>query len=123
MTDLLSLGAPSYEELAARQLRRPGADDLLDERCGRYRLCEQVPCGPGDECFVAVLEGPSGFERHVFLRRFPAARLDETLITAVKARAEVLHRGVEQVYELGRSGPWGFLVGELIEGLGLDQLA
>jgi hypothetical protein len=122
VTDLLSLGAPSYEELAVRQLRRASSDALLDEEVGAYALREQLPSGPDDECFVAIQRGVAGFVRPVFLRRFPAARLDEALIAAMKARAGILHRGVEQIYELGRDRAWGFIVSELIEGLGVDRL-
>lgn len=122
MSDLISLGAPSYEELAAHQHRRLDHDDELDEQCGTYRLRARVPAGPGDECFVAVHQGLGGFTRYVFLRRFPRARLDDALVAAVGRRADINHRGVEQLYELGQHGPHGFLVSELVEGLGLDHL-
>lgn len=122
MSDLLPLGAPSYEELAAHQPRRLGEGDDLGERCSGYRLCGRLPAGPGDECFVAVRDGPAGFTRLVFLRRFPHALLREPLIAAVKRRAEVNHHGVEQLYELGREGQHGYLVSELVEGLGVDEL-
>jgi hypothetical protein len=48
VSDLLPLGAPSYEELAAHQLQRFDADDASDEsgrpveRCGKYRLRARI---------------------------------------------------------------------------------
>lgn len=122
MSDLIPLGAPSYEELAAHQHRRLDHDDDLDERCGSYQLRARVPAGPDDECFVAVQQGMADFTRYVFLRRFPRARLDAAVVAAVRRRAEINHHGVEQLYELGEQGRHGFLASELVEGLGLDQL-
>jgi hypothetical protein len=124
MSDLLPLGAPSYEELAARQHqhRRLGHDDELDEQCGAYRLRARIPAGPGDECFVAVRDGLAGFTRLVFLRRFPRDRLGSALTAAVQRRAEINHHGVEQLFELGAHGRYGYLVSELVEGLGVDHL-
>jgi tRNA A-37 threonylcarbamoyl transferase component Bud32 len=122
VSDLLSLGAPSYEELAARQLRRLDRDDEPGERWGRYRLRAPIPAGPGDECFVAVQDGLVCIEKLSFLRRFPRARLDGALVAAVRRRAEVNHRGVEQLYDLGELGRHGYLVSELVQGLGVDHL-
>jgi hypothetical protein len=118
----MPLGAPGYEELAARGLRRLERDDTLDELCGRYRLHARIPAGPGDECFLAMYEGIAGFTRRVFLRRFPRERFAPAVIVAIRRRAEINHRGVEQIYDVGEAGRHGFLVSELIEGIGVDQL-
>jgi len=119
----MRLGAPGYEELAAHQLRRLDHDDELDERCGTYRLRARIPAGPGDECFVAMHEGLAGFTRLVFLRRFPRELLDDAVVGAIRRRAAINHRGVEQLYDVGAHGAHGFLVTELIEGIGVDHLA
>jgi hypothetical protein len=118
----MRLGAPSYEELAAHQLRRLDHDDELEERCGKYRLRARIPAGSGDECFVAMHEGIAGFTRLVFLRRFSRERMDDVLVGAIRRRAAINHRGVEQLYDVGVHGAHGFLVAELIEGVGIDQL-
>ena len=126
VSDLMPLGAPSYEELAAHGIyrleRRIERDGGLDELCGRYRLHARIPAGPDDECFWALHEGMAGFTRRVFLRRFPRERFDPAVVAAIRRRAEVNHRGVEQIYDVNVDGRSGFLVTELIEGIGVDHL-
>lgn len=120
--DLLSVGAPSYRELAGSRRYRHGMHaDVRGEPLGRYVLCEQVPCGPGEACFVAAFRG-SQFDAFVFLRRFPAAWLDDTAMAALKTRALLTHRGIEQVHEVGRFEGHGFAVSDLVEGLALEGL-
>jgi hypothetical protein len=121
VTDLLPLSAPSYEELAAYR-RHVDFNDPHAESFGRYRLHARIPAGPGDECFVAIQDGPAGFVRPAFLRRFPAARLREGLTAAVKRRAHVDHPGIEQLYELARHEEHGLIVSQLVEGIGLGEL-
>jgi hypothetical protein len=75
-----------------------------------------------DECFVAIQVGLAGFVKPVFLRRFPRERLDGPWIATLKARGAIAHRGIEEVYDVGRDGRHGFVVSQLVEGLGLDHL-
>ena len=122
MADLLSLGAPSYRELASHRRYRQGTNaEVHGESWGRYTLCERIPCGPGDECFAAS-HGGSQFVVFVFLRRFPAAWLDDAWLDGLKARALLTRRGIEQVHEVARHEQHGFVVTDLIEGLALDRL-
>ncbi len=122
MPDLLPLAAPSYEELASRQLRRLGDDDDLEVPFGKYELRARLPAGPGDECFAAVPRGPAGFTKYAFLRRFPWTRIDDALVAAVERRAPVQHVGIEQLFDLAVHERHGYLVSELVSGLGLDHL-
>lgn len=122
MSDLLSLAAPSYEEIAARQLRRlaPSDYDQLEELFGRHRLHTRIPAGPGDECFVGLVGGAQ-FHQFVFVRRLPG-RLSDALIEALKRRALITHNGIEQIFEVTWFDDHSYLVSELIQGVGLDHL-
>jgi hypothetical protein len=115
-------------DLIALPLERPGPSrpryELTDQpRFGRYVLCERVPCGNDDECHVATLdEATGGYQPALFLRRFPAQRPDKPLLERIRRVAVLTSRGLEQIFELGRIDGRVFVVSELIEGVGLDQL-
>lgn len=95
---------------------------LIDKpRLGRYFLCERVPCGGDDECYIATPGGFDSYEPYVFLRRFPVERLDDPMRERLKRIASVHRRGFEQVYELGRDAGHAFVATELIAGVRLDQ--
>ncbi len=121
MADLLAQHPPSYVDLAAYEVRRGLYDRQAGEPWGRYLLLARIPAGPGDECFVATPDSATGFMQPVFLRRFPRARLDDAWIAGFKRRALINHLGIEQVFELGRHEQHGFVVGQLVEGAGLDH--
>ena len=118
LPDIVSRGKPTRFDLPSRQ---PWP---LAEMFGRYELLEQIPSGPDDQCYWSRIRGPAGFERIVFLRRFAGARLDDgELVEALKRQAYVNMRGVSQVFEFGRVGEWGFVVGEIVAGASVAALA
>ena len=123
MSDLLSLAAPSYEELAARRLRPPDFNDHdgIEDRFGRYRLHTRIPAGPGDECFVGLV-GDVRYYQFVFVRRLPGERLGAAQSDALKRRAMITRSGIEQIFELAGFDDHSYLVTELIQGVGLDHL-
>jgi hypothetical protein len=97
--------------------------ELADKlRSGRYFLCERVPCGDDDECYIVTHSELHGYQPHLFLRRFPTEGLDERLIEWFRRIARANGSGLEQVFEIGHEAGHTVMVTGLIEGVGLDQL-
>lgn len=111
-------------DLTAMPVKRPPPSfEPSDEPpCDRYVLCDRVPCGDDDECYVAMLPGMAGYRVYLFLRRFPAKRLDEPTFERFKRIARVNGSGIEQFFELSRATDHPFVASELVEGIGLGQL-
>ena len=116
LPDIVSLGKPRRFELPSRQ---PWP---LDVTFGRYDLLERTPSGSEDECYWSRIRGPAGFEKIVFLRRFDRKRLDKELMGAIKRQAWINVRGVSQIFEVGVSDDWGFIVSELVVGASVAAL-
>jgi hypothetical protein len=97
--------------------------ELADKlRVGRYALCERVPCGGDDECYIATLGGAHGYQPHLFLRRFPTEGLEESLIEWFRRIARAHGNGLEPIFELSHEAGHTVMVTDLIDGVGLDQL-
>ena len=116
LPDIVSLGKPSRFDLPSRQ---PWP---LRQAFGRYELLERIPSGGEEECYWARMRGPAGFERIVFLRRFPEARLDPATIDAFEQQGMIAVRGVAQLFELGREVGWGYIVTEIVVGASVAAL-
>lgn len=116
LSDIVSLGKPSRFELPSRQPWR------MSTPFGRYELVERLASSADDECYWAMIRGPAGFERIVFLRRFEESRLDDDMMERLKRQARVALRGVSQLFEAGKYEGWGFVVSELIVGASIAGL-
>jgi hypothetical protein len=127
MMTVIRTSATDVTDLIALPFKRPEPTrpryDIIDKpRHGRYVLCERVPCGGDDECYIATMEGVEGYQHSLFLRRFPAERLDEVRIERLKRIAMIHNAGFEQIFELGWQAGHPFVVSGRVEGIGLDQL-
>lgn len=100
----------------------------LPARYGKYELLERIGVGGMAEVYRARLPGFAGFEKDVVIKRLrPKHARDDTLIRLfieeAKLAAQVNHKNIVQVYELGRlnSGEL-FIAMEYIHGTDLRRL-
>lgn len=95
---------------------------------GKYELLERIGEGGMAEVFRARLPGAAGFEKIVVVKRMLPAlahkkQFVDMFIAEATLAAQVQHRNVVQVFELGRNGAGDlFMAMELVEGTDLRRL-
>src|SRR5687767_8214652 len=99
----------------------------MERVLGRYEVLGMIATGGMAEVLLGRLIGPAGFERPVVIKRilphlaredhFRSMFLDEARIVA-----QLNHRNIVQVFELGERSGSLFLVLEYLEGESLDAL-
>lgn len=104
----------------------PGSDDL-PRSVGRYTLFELIGKGGMAEIFLAREETALGAVRRTVVKQIlPAfahdARFAEMLIHEAKLASRLSHRGIVQVFDLGREGDALFIAMEYVEGFDLNAL-
>jgi hypothetical protein len=119
LPDIVSLGKPRRWDVPSYDAR-PWPIEIP---FGRYALVRRIPSGEGDETYLGLMRGVAGFERLVFVRRFAASRMDAKLIDAMKRQAYVMQLGVATIFELGVHEEWGFVIGELVPGASIADIA
>ncbi|TNE52060.1 MAG: serine/threonine protein kinase [Deltaproteobacteria bacterium] len=97
------------------------------ERLGPYRILQPLGQGGMSQVFVAVRYGASGFEKKVALKTLPADQLTHdrwtrALIQEAKLCAQLNHRNLVQVYDLGVDEGVYYLAMELVQGVDLKHL-
>ena len=100
----------------------------LPARLGRYTLTERIGVGGMAEVFVAVQDGPAGFQKRVVVKRIlphlaEDPRFVEMFQREAKLAAALHHTNIVQVFELGSEERAHFIVMEAIEGLTVHRLA
>ncbi len=97
------------------------------ERLGPYRILQPLGQGGMSQVFVAARYGASGFEKKVALKTLPADQLTHdrwtrALIQEAKLCAQLNHRNLVQVYDLGVDEGIYYLCMELVQGVDLKHL-
>ncbi|MCA9622230.1 MAG: protein kinase [Myxococcales bacterium] len=102
--------------------------DVVPERIGRYRVIDRLATGGMAEIFLGRLDGPSGFQRLVVVKRaLPHLARDpelvEMFLDEARTMSRLRHPNVVQVHELGEGGEHGlFLAMEYLEGESVEGL-
>lgn len=79
---------------------------ITGERCGAYLILERIAVGGMSELFLAVRQGPAGFERGVIIKRLLRRLADDRRFVAMlqdEARliARLNHPNIVQTYDFG----------------------
>lgn len=94
---------------------------------GKYELLDRLGDGGMAEVFLASLPGVAGFRKTVVIKRIlphlaRKRRFIEMFVAEASLAAEVRHRNVVQVYELGRVGDELYMAMEYVKGTDLRVL-
>ncbi len=98
-----------------------------ETRLGRYRLRARLAQGGMAELFLALQEGPAGFEKEVVIKRIlPELREDPRFVAMfldeARIAAQLSHPNIVQLTDFGEvNGTW-FLCMERLVGLNLSQI-
>ena len=118
-----------HEPRRARPHHPAPTKETLSRRLGAYEIVRRLGVGGMAETFLALRQGPAGFEQRVCLKRvLPAFRDDQAFskLFAREARiaAGLRHANVVSVIEHGKVGGVAYLALELVDGVDLrDHLA
>ncbi len=93
----------------------------LPEHIGRYQILGLLGTGGMAEILLARINGPSGFERPVVIKRIlphlaREQRFRDMFLDEARIVAGIRHPNVVQVHELGQEGDELYLVMEYLEG-------
>jgi hypothetical protein len=94
---------------------------------GRYEIVGQLAKGGMAEILLGRINGPSGFERPVVIKRIlphlaEQPRFVDMFLDEARIAASIQHKNVVQVTDLGHSGEHLYLVMEYLEGENLASL-
>ncbi|MCC7074275.1 MAG: protein kinase [Deltaproteobacteria bacterium] len=100
----------------------------LPARLGRYTLTERIGVGGMAEVFVALQDGPAGFQKQVVVKRIlphlaQDPRFVEMFQREARLAASLHHTNIVEVFELDSDGDAHFIAMERIEGLTVHRLA
>jgi serine/threonine-protein kinase len=108
---------------------RPKTDADLPRPFGKYELLERIGDGGMAEVFRARLPGAAGFEKIVVIKRIlphlaRKKQVVEMFLAEARLTAQVQHKNIVQVFELGEEEENGqyFMVLEYIRGTDLRRL-
>ena len=95
---------------------------------GRYQLLHPLGKGGMAEVFLAVQDGPAGFQKHVVIKKSDPElaknpKFVEMFLREAKIAARLNHSNVVQVFELGQEGDVYFIAMEHIDGISLQRAA
>ncbi|MCB9598567.1 MAG: serine/threonine protein kinase [Sandaracinaceae bacterium] len=104
-----------------------GRKDLLRDTLGPYRIERRLAAGGMAEVFVALRQGPHGFQKRVALKRIlPQHARDAEFvgmfIDEARLAARLDHPGVVQVFDFGEHGGALFMAMEMVEGTTVGRL-
>ena len=93
---------------------------------GRYQIVDRLAVGGMAELFKATLMGDHGFEKQVAIKKIlPHLAQDrsfiEMFIDEARITAQLDHRNIVQVYELGTDADTPYIAMQLVDGV--DVLA
>jgi serine/threonine protein kinase len=105
----------------------PPSSLMMPAKLGRYRIVNRLGVGGMAEVYLAILDGPRGFEKKVVLKRIlPQLVRNERLIEMFRHEAQVQarlsHPNIVQLFELGKDEREFFLALEYVDGISLEQL-
>ena len=100
----------------------------LPEHIGRYQILGLLGTGGMAEILLARVNGPSGFERPVVIKRIlphlaREQRFRDMFLDEARIVAGIRHQNVVNVHELGQEGNDLYLVMEYLEGESASTLA
>jgi serine/threonine protein kinase len=103
------------------------ASALMPGNLGRYRIVKRLGVGGMAEVYLAILEGPRGFQKKVVVKRIlPQLVRNDRLIEMFRHEAQVQarmsHPNIVQLFELGRHEREFFLALEYVDGISLEHL-
>ncbi len=101
--------------------------NTLGEAFGRYRLRELLAQGGMAEIFLAVQEGPAGFQRELVIKRILPALASDPKFTAMfldeaRIAAQLSHPNIVAVFDFGEVDGGYFLAMERLQGLSIRDL-
>ena len=122
------------DELGTRPAQGPTAPAVtqpvysLPARLGRYTLIERIGVGGMAEVFVALQDGPAGFQKQVVVKRIlphlaQDPRFVEMFQREARLAASLHHTNIVEVFELDNDGDAHFIAMERVEGLTAHRLA
>ena len=104
-----------------------GGADARVASIGKYRLIASLGRGGMADVFLAVAQGPMGFNKLVVVKRLRANADDEVMLSMffdeARLAARLAHPNVVQTFEVGEDGGSYFIAMEFLEGQPLNRLA
>ena len=94
---------------------------------GKYVLLRKLASGGMGEVFLAKQRGPSGFEKHVVIKRILSHHLDkpdyvEMFFGEAKLVARLNHHNIVQIYEMGQIQGDHYIAMEYVRGKSLRDI-
>ena len=94
---------------------------------GRYRLVHRIAAGGMGEIFLAVQDGPRGFQKLVALKRLlseVAGDKDfvQPFLDEARLASRLTHRNIAQVFDFGEDEEGYFVAMEFVQGVNLRML-
>ena len=94
----------------------------------KYRLVARLGTGGMAEVFLAVLQGPVGFQRLLVVKRLRGDLMGDTtyegmLLAEARLAARLHHPNIVQTFEVGEDGKCPFIVMEYLDGQPLHRIA
>lgn len=98
-----------------------------EDRLGRYRLVQRLATGGMAEVFLAVAEGPEGFQKVVVVKRVlphfaEDPRFAEMFLDEARLAARLEHPNIVQIFDLGEDAGRYYLAMEYLRGLPVSQV-
>ena len=102
-------------------------DPQAGKSFGKYFLLKKLAAGGMGEIFLARQDGPAGFRKLVVVKTILAqltqnAEFVESFLGEARLAAQMNHRNIVQVFELGQEGSVYFMAMEYVRGTTLREL-
>lgn len=94
---------------------------------GRYRLAHRIASGGMGEIFLAVQDGPQGFQKLVALKRMlPSVAADRSqvkhFLDEARLMSRLTHRNIAHVFDFGEDAGGYFVAMEFVQGATISSL-
>ena len=107
-------------------MKQQDAVSNMPESLGPYRLLRRLGHGGMSQVFLGVRYGASGFEKQLAIKTLLADQLHnkalmQSLIKEARLCAQLTHRNLVQVYDLGVDQGYYYLSMEFVDGQDLSK--
>jgi serine/threonine protein kinase len=105
----------------------PSPSEILEPDLGRYRLIAELARGGMGNVYLAVAQGPAGFNKLLVVKELKPEFADEENYVAMfleeaRLAARLTHPNIVQTYEVGSDGPRHFMTMEYLDGRSLYRV-